>query len=45
MRRPMAYLPLLLLFCALQTALAQDLASFENRVQVEPFPMDLPSCS
>ena len=41
MRRPMAYLPLLLLFCALQTALAQDLASFENRVQVRTLPNGL----
>ena len=35
MRRLKAYLPLLVLFCALQTLLAQDLASFEKRVQVK----------
>jgi predicted Zn-dependent peptidase len=34
MRRLKAYLPLLVLSCALQTALAQDLSSFEKRVQV-----------
>jgi predicted Zn-dependent peptidase len=35
MRGLKAYLTLLVLFCALQTALAQDLASFEKRVQVK----------
>jgi predicted Zn-dependent peptidase len=41
MRRAIAYLPLLVLFCALQTALAQDLASFEKRVQVRTLPNGL----
>jgi len=41
MRRLNAYLPLLVLFCALQTALAQDLASFEKRVQVRTLPNGL----
>jgi predicted Zn-dependent peptidase len=41
MRRLKAYLPLLVLFCALQTALAQDLASFEKRVQVRTLPNGL----
>jgi len=35
MRRLKAYLPLLVLFCALQTLAAQDLASFEKRVHVK----------
>ena len=35
MRGLKAYLTLLVLFCALQTALAQDLASFEKRVHVK----------
>ncbi len=35
MRRLNAYLTLLVLFCALQTALAQDLTSFEKRVHVK----------
>jgi len=41
MRRLKAYLPLLLLFCALHSALAQDLASFEKRVQVKTLPNGL----
>jgi predicted Zn-dependent peptidase len=41
MRRLIAYLPLLVVFCALQTALAQDLASFEKRVQVKTLPNGL----
>src|ERR1700687_694705 len=41
MRRLKVYLPLLVLFCALQTALAQDLASFEKRVQVKTLPNGL----
>ena len=41
MRRPIAYLPLLVLLCALQAALAQDLASFEKRVQVRTLPNGL----
>lgn len=41
MRRLIAYLPLLVLFCALQTAFAQDLASFEKRVQVKTLPNGL----
>jgi predicted Zn-dependent peptidase len=41
MRRRIAYLPLLVLFSALQTALAQDLASFEKRVQVRTLPNGL----
>ncbi len=41
MRRLKAYLPLLVLFCALQTLLAQDLASFEKRVQVKTLPNGL----
>ena len=41
MRRLKAYIPLLVLFCALQTALAQDLASFEKRVQVKTLPNGL----
>src|SRR6202163_3309538 len=41
MRRLIAYLPLLVVFCALQTALAQDLASFEKRVQVRTLPNGL----
>ncbi len=35
MRRLKAYLPLFVLLCALQTVLAQDLASFEKRVHVK----------
>jgi predicted Zn-dependent peptidase len=35
MRRLNAHLTLLVLFCALQTAFAQDLASFEKRVHVK----------
>jgi predicted Zn-dependent peptidase len=41
MRRLQAYLPLFVLFCALQTATAQDLASFEKRVQVKTLPNGL----
>ena len=41
MRRLNAYLPLLVLFCALQAALAQDLASFEKRVHVKVLPNGL----
>ncbi len=41
MRRLKAYLPLLVLFCALQTVLAQDLASFERRVHVKTLPNGL----
>jgi predicted Zn-dependent peptidase len=41
MRRLIANLPLFVLFCALQTALAQDLASFEKRVQVRTLPNGL----
>jgi predicted Zn-dependent peptidase len=41
MIRLKAYLPLLVLFCALQTALAQDLASFEKRVHVRTLPNGL----
>lgn len=41
MTRLKAYLPLLLLFCVLQTAAAQDLASFEKRVQVKTLPNGL----
>jgi predicted Zn-dependent peptidase len=41
MRRLKAYLPLLVLFCALQTTLAQDLASFERRVHVKTLPNGL----
>ncbi len=41
MRRLKAYLPLLMLFFALQTALAQDLASFEKRVHVKTLPNGL----
>jgi predicted Zn-dependent peptidase len=41
MTRLKAYLPLLVLFCALQTALAQDLASFEKRVQIKTLPNGL----
>jgi len=41
MRRLKDYLPLLVLFCALQTALAQDLTSFEKRVQVRTLPNGL----
>jgi predicted Zn-dependent peptidase len=41
MRRLKAYLPLLVLFCAMQTALAQDLASFEKRVHVKTLPNGL----
>ncbi len=41
MIRLRAYLPLLVLFCALQTGLAQDLASFEKRVQVRTLPNGL----
>ncbi len=41
MRRLKAYLPLLVLFCALQTLLAQDLASFEKRVHVKTLPNGL----
>ena len=35
MRRPKAYLTLLVLFYALQSAVAQDMASFEKRVHVK----------
>jgi predicted Zn-dependent peptidase len=41
MSRLKAYAPLLVLFCALQTALAQDLASFEKRVHVKTLPNGL----
>ncbi len=41
MRRLKAYLPLLVLFCAMQTVLAQDLASFEKRVHVKTLPNGL----
>jgi predicted Zn-dependent peptidase len=41
MRRLKVYLLLLVLFCVLQTALAQDLASFEKRVQVRTLPNGL----
>jgi predicted Zn-dependent peptidase len=41
MTRLKATLPLLVLFCALQTALAQDLASFEKRVHVKTLPNGL----
>jgi predicted Zn-dependent peptidase len=41
MRRLKVYLPLLVLFCALQASLAQDLASFEKRVQVKTLPNGL----
>jgi predicted Zn-dependent peptidase len=41
MIRLKAYLPLLVLFCALQTMRAQDLASFEKRVQVRTLPNGL----
>jgi len=41
MRRLKVYLPLLVLFCALQTAFAQDLASFEKRVQIRTLPNGL----
>jgi predicted Zn-dependent peptidase len=41
MRRLKAYLPLCVLFCVLQTAHAQDLASFEKRVQVKTLPNGL----
>jgi predicted Zn-dependent peptidase len=41
MRRLKAYLPLLVLFCALQTLLAQDLSSFEKRVHVKTLPNGL----
>jgi predicted Zn-dependent peptidase len=41
MIRLKAILPLLVLFCAMQTALAQDLASFEKRVQVRTLPNGL----
>ncbi len=41
MRRLNAYLALLLLFCALQSARAQDLASFEKRVHVKTLPNGL----
>jgi predicted Zn-dependent peptidase len=41
MIRLKAYLPLLVLFCALQTVRAQDLASFEKRVQVRTLPNGL----
>ncbi len=41
MRRLNACLPLLVLFCAVQIALAQDLASFEKRVHVKTLPNGL----
>jgi predicted Zn-dependent peptidase len=41
MRRLKAYIPMLVLFCALQTVSAQDLASFEKRVQVKTLPNGL----
>lgn len=41
MTRLKAYLPLLLLFCFLQPAAAQDLASFEKRVHVKTLPNGL----
>ena len=42
MRRLKAYLPVLLVLCALQAAaLAQDLASFEKRVHVKKLPNGL----
>ena len=41
MRRLRAYLPLLMLFCALQIAFAQDLASFEKRVHIKVLPNGL----
>jgi predicted Zn-dependent peptidase len=41
MRRLKAYLPLLVLFWALQAALAQDLSSFEKRVHVKVLPNGL----
>jgi predicted Zn-dependent peptidase len=41
MRRLKAYIPLLVLFWMIQTALAQDLASFEKRVQVRTLPNGL----
>ena len=42
MRRLKAYLPVLLVLCALQTAaLAQDLASFEKRVHIKKLPNGL----
>jgi predicted Zn-dependent peptidase len=41
MTRLKAYLPLLLLFCILRTASAQDLASFEKRVHVKTLPNGL----
>jgi predicted Zn-dependent peptidase len=41
MRRLHAYFPLLVLFCVLQTAFGQDLASFEKRVQVRTLPNGL----
>jgi predicted Zn-dependent peptidase len=41
MTRLRAYLPLLLLLCSLRVAVAQDLASFEKRVQVKKLPNGL----
>ena len=41
MRRLKAYLPLLVLLCALQAVSAQDLASFEKRVHVKTLPNGL----
>ena len=41
MTRLKAYFPMFLLFCILQTAAAQDLASFEKRVQVRTLPNGL----
>jgi predicted Zn-dependent peptidase len=41
MRRLRTYIFLLVLFCALQTAFGQDLASFEKRVQVRTLPNGL----
>lgn len=41
MRRLKVYLPLLILFCSFQMALAQDLASFEKRVHVKTLPNGL----
>jgi predicted Zn-dependent peptidase len=41
MRRLKAYLPLLVLLCALQAVRAQDLASFEKRVHVRTLPNGL----
>jgi predicted Zn-dependent peptidase len=41
MRRLNVYLPLLVLFCALQAAPAQDLTSFEKRVHIKTLPNGL----